>query len=123
MEIFLSAKINPSEDVEKIREALTNISPLSYSIERGLLRGYSEDRKALLNIFEKIRSKQSIRAVRRLLLRGIDDNSSTVLLNREAAYVGSVAFCETAIETPLGPLMLVVKAENIMEFIDWLAPR
>lgn len=123
MEIFLSAKINPSEDVEKIREALTNIIPLSYSIERGLLRGYSEDRKALLNIFEKIRSKQSIRAVRRLLLRGIDDNSSTVLLNREAAYVGSVAFCETAIETPLGPLMLVVKAENIMEFIDWLAPR
>ncbi len=123
MEIFLSAKINPSEDVEKIREALTNIIPLSYSIERGLLRGYSEDRKTLLNIFEKIRSKQSIRAVRRLLLRGIDDNSSTVLLNREAAYVGSVAFCETAIETPLGPLMLVVKAENIMEFIDWLAPR
>jgi len=65
----------------------------------------------------------SLGVLRRLHLRGMGDDSSTILLNRQAAYVGSVVFCETEMEGPLGPLTLVVKADKIMNFIDWLAPH
>lgn len=123
VEISLSAKINPSEDMEKVREALFNIIPVNYSFEGGILNGYTQDLVALKNIYEKIRAKRSLRVLRRLLLRGMRDDSSTILLNRQAAYVGSVVFCETELEAPLGPLTLVVKADKIMNFIDWLAPH
>jgi len=123
VEISLSAKINPSEDMAKVSKALSNIIAASYSFEGGMLKGYTQDIAALTNIYEKIRAKRTLRVLRRLLLRGMDDDSSKILLNRQAAYAGSVVFCETEMEAPLGPLTLVVKADKIMSFIDWLAPR
>ena len=121
--ISLSAKINPSEDMEKVREALSNIIPMNYSFEGGMLKARTQDLEALTNVYEKIRAKRSLGVLRRLLLRGMGDDSSTILLNRQAAYVGSVVFCETEMEGPLGPLTLVVKADKIMNFIDWIAPH
>jgi len=121
--ISLSANINPSEDMEKVREALSNIIPMNYSFEGGMLKAHTQDLEALTNVYEKIRAKRSLGVLRRLLLRGMGDDSSTILLNRQAAYVGSVVFCETEMEGPLGPLTLVVKADKIMNFIDWLAPH
>jgi len=121
--ISLSAKINPSEDMEKVREALSNIIPMNYSFDGSMLNARTQDLEALTNVYEKIRAKRSLGVLRRLLLRGMGDDSSTILLNRQAAYVGSVVFCETEMEGPLGPLTLVVKADKIMNFIDWLAPH
>jgi len=121
--ISLSAKINPSEDMEKVREALSNIIPMNYSFDGSMLNARTQDLEALTNVYEKIRAKRSLGVLRRLLLRGMGDDSSTILLNRQAAYVGSVVFCETEMEAPLGPLTLVVKADKIMNFIDWLAPH
>lgn len=121
--ISLSANINPSEDMEKVREALSNIIPMNYSFDGGMLNARTEDLEALTNVYEKIRAKRSLGVLRRLLLKGMGDDSSTILLNRQAAYVGSVVFCETEMEGPLGPLTLVVKADKIMNFIDWLAPH
>ncbi len=121
--ISLSAKINPSEDMEKVREALSNIIPMNYSFDGRMLKARTQDLEALTNVYEKIRAKRSLGVLRRLLLRGMGDDSSTILLNRQAAYVGSVVFCETEMEGPLGPLTLVVKADKIMNFIDWIAPH
>lgn len=121
--ISLSAKINPSEDMEKVREALSNIIPMNYSFDGSMLNARTQDLEALTNVYEKIRAKRSLGVLRRLLLRGMGDDSSTILLNRQAAYVGSVVFCETEMDGPLGPLTLVVKADKIMNFIDWLAPH
>ncbi|MEE8239405.1 MAG: RNA-binding domain-containing protein [Nitrososphaerales archaeon] len=121
--ISLSANINPSEDMEKVREALSNIIPMNYSFDGRMLKARTQDLEALTNVYEKIRAKRSLGVLRRLLLRGMGDDSSTILLNRQAAYVGSVVFCETEMEGPLGPLTLVVKADKIMNFIDWLAPH
>jgi len=121
--ISLSAKINPSEDIEKVREALSNIIPMNYSFDGRMLKARTQDLEALTNVYEKIRAKRSLGVLRRLLLRGMGDDSSTILLNRQAAYVGSVVFCETEMEGPLGPLTLVVKADKIMNFIDWIAPH
>ncbi len=121
--ISLSANINPSEDMEKVREALSNIIPMNYSFDGSMLNARTQDLEALTNVYEKIRAKRSLGVLRRLLLRGMGDDSSTILLNRQAAYVGSVVFCETEMEGPLGPLTLVVKADKIMNFIDWLAPH
>ena len=121
--ISLSANINPSEDMEKVREALSNIIPMNYSFDGRMLKARTQDLEALTNVYEKIRAKRSLGVLRRLLLRGMGDDSSTILLNRQAAYVGSVVFCETEMEGPLGPLTLVVKADKIMNFIDWIAPH
>lgn len=109
--------------MEKVREALSNIIPMNYSFDGRMLKARTQDLEALTNVYEKIRAKRSLGVLRRLLLRGMGDDSSTILLNRQAAYVGSVVFCETEMEGPLGPLTLVVKADKIMNFIDWIAPH
>ena len=44
-------------------------------------------------------------------------------INKQAAFVNNIVFCDRADESPLGPIVVTIKTNNVEEFIDWISPR
>ncbi|MEM2339533.1 MAG: RNA-binding domain-containing protein [Nitrososphaerales archaeon] len=116
--------VNPSEDVEKIKDAVRKIfgDIILNPLNNGMLQGESEDQKCLYIIYEQVRARQIMGVVRRLLIENSSGECTWLYLNRQAAYVGVVAICEEETESPLGPIKLEICTPKISEFIDWLVP-
>jgi len=121
--ITIHTKNNKTEDKEKISKALKNVINIQYNIENDRIRGKSDDYKDLEIIYNIIRDKQIIPAVRRLLRNNAKSNKTRIYVNKQAAFVNNIVFCDRADESPLGPIVIIVKSDNLEEFIDWLSPR
>ncbi|MGQ9781809.1 MAG: RNA-binding domain-containing protein [Nitrososphaeria archaeon] len=123
--VQVSAVVHKSEDPSKVAVAARNISG-------GLEPNYVEeneahvileydDERALYNMYRRIRERQVLSAARRLLLENVVKNETTIMLNRQAAYVGDIVFCEEEAESPLGPIYVKMSSPRILEVIEWLA--
>ena len=45
---------------------------------------------------------------------------AVLMLNKQAATVGIAALCDDPSESPLGPIVLRIRSQRIVEVIDWL---
>jgi predicted RNA binding protein with dsRBD fold (UPF0201 family) len=121
--ITLHAAISPTEDPEKVLAAARNVlGDCAYRVERGegsiTLR--SEEKSCLLKIHDQLRDRQVRAAANRLLLRMIDGHRVVMLINRQAATAGVVALCTSAIESPIGPLVVEVECDRPEALVEWL---
>ena len=113
--------INASEDVNKIRTAVSNILiDMDEKITGDSLVANSSNYKSLTRIYETMRSRKSKSAYRRLLMRNMANNSTWFYLNKQAAFANVIALCDEAGESPLGPIKVVLHSKNIEDVIDWL---
>jgi predicted RNA binding protein with dsRBD fold (UPF0201 family) len=121
--ISLSATISPTEDPAKVLSAAQNVlGECAYQVEEGegILTLRSREMNCLLKIHDQLRDRQVRAAANRLLLRMRDGNRVIMLLNRQAATAGVVALCTSAIESPLGPLVMEIESDKAQDVIDWL---
>ncbi|MEM4643625.1 MAG: hypothetical protein QXY51_03225, partial [Candidatus Bathyarchaeia archaeon] len=72
-------------------------------------------------IYSKIRDRQVVSAVRRLLLLNKVNSSTKLMLNRQVAYIGNIVVCEEEGESPLGPIFVEIESPQIDNVIEWLA--
>ena len=121
--ITIHTKKNKTENKERISQALKNVIDMEYSIENDRIIGNTDNYKDLEIIYNIIRDKQIIPAVRRLLRNNAKSNKTRIYVNKQAAFVNNIVFCDRADESPLGPIVIIVKSDNLEEFIDWLSPR
>ena len=113
--------IQPSEDPEKIKNALSNILPDSkIKIEDKTAKFSANNLESLGRIFETIHSRKSQRAYLRHMKRNLNDDSTWFYLNKQAAYANSVALCDEADESPLGPIKIILRSNQIEQVMDWL---
>ena len=113
--------INASEDVNKIRTAVSNILiDMDEKITGDSLVVNSSNYESLTRIYETMRSRKSKSAYRRLLMRNMANNSTWFYLNKQAAFANVIALCDEAGESPLGPIKVVLHSKNIEDVIDWL---
>ena len=56
-------------------------------------------------------------------MRNSEKDMTYILFNKQAAVIDSIVICENSKESPLGPIFMKIKTENILEFIDWFVPR
>lgn len=113
--------INPSEDPKKVEQAITNILvDVDVKINKESLRVTSTSLESLQKIYETINSHHSKNAYRRQLNQNMSDESSWFYLNKQAAFVNSVALCSESEESPLGPIKIVLNSKNIQAVIEWL---
>ena len=120
--VRVEAETSPSEDLEKVSKAIENVTGLKPEVSGGKVV-LESDSKALLVLYRKIRDRNVVSSVRRLLLEHKTGGSTWLYLNRQAAYVGKLVVCEGPEESPLGPIKLVIESDSIDEVIDWLAPE
>ena len=119
--IEMYSSINPSENPNKIKVAITNIFPHStFKTENFSIIASSNDLNSLEKIHEIIQNKQSQKTYRRNLEKNSENNTTWFYLNKQAAFAGKVAICEESEESPLGPIKVILTSSNIDGIIDWL---
>ena len=113
--------INASEDVNKVRTAVSNIlTDMDEKITGDSLVANSNNYESLTRIYETMRSRKSKSAYRRLLMRNMTKDSTWFYLNKQAAFANVIALCDEADESPLGPIKVVLHSKNIEDVIDLL---
>ena len=121
--ITLHATISPTEDPEKVLAAARNVlGDCAYETDvgDGGVTLHSEEINCMLKIHDQLRDRQVRAAAERLLLRMIDGRRVVMLINRQAATAGVVALCTSAIESPLGPLVVEVECDRPETVVEWL---
>jgi len=119
IEIF--SLINPSEDPKKIETAILNIFPnAKIKTDNFSITSNSKDLHLLEKIYDAINSNQSQKIYQRQLKKNLGNDSTWFYLNKQAAFVGTIALCEEAEESPLGPIKVTLTSLNIDKIIDWL---
>ncbi|MDG6901893.1 MAG: hypothetical protein JRM80_08025 [Nitrososphaerota archaeon] len=122
--LTLQATVSPSEDPAKVLSALRNIAggiEGDVTERAGSMRLVTSDIRALANVRDKLRDRHVRSAARRQLLLNASRGSTRLLLNRQAAAAGVVAVCGSPAESPLGPIVAILKSERLQDVIDWLA--
>ena len=113
--------INPSEDLSKVREAISNVLPrMKIHNSNNSLEATSQNLEVLSNIFDAINSRKTYRVYRRCLTKNRRDDSTWLYLNKQAAYANTVVLCDEAEESPLGPIKIILTSKSIEQIIDWL---
>jgi hypothetical protein len=119
--IEILSSINSSEDPKKIETAILNIFPdAKIKTDNFSIISNSKDLHLLEKIYDIIHSNQSQKIYQRQLEKNLENDSTWFYLNKQAAFVGTVALCEEAEESPLGPIKVVLTSSNIDRIIDWL---
>lgn len=120
-EIDAYCSINPSEDPKKVEEAINNILVnVDVKINNGTLNATSTSLESLEKIYEAIHSHHSKNAYRRQLNQNLRNDSSWFYLNKQAAFVNTIALCSEAEESPLGPIKIIVSSKDIDAILEWL---
>jgi hypothetical protein len=115
------AAVNPSEDLEKVQDAISNVlENMSFKYESGSIKGISNDLQSLSKIYETIKSRRSTKAYRRQMRYNLQGDTTWFYLNKQAAFVNVIALCSEAEESPLGPIKILIHSKNIDKIMDWL---
>ena len=119
--IEVSASVNPSEDPEKVKKAISNILSIN-NIQTGdfYIMAETNDFQLMEKIYESVHSSRSQKVLQKQLEKHMNNNSTWFFLNKQAAFVGKVVLCENEDESPLGPVKVVLSSSNINKIIDSL---
>jgi uncharacterized protein len=118
------AAVNPSEDPDKVRHAVSKvILNADYEYKDGSIKATSRDLHSLSKIQEIIRSRRANKVYRRQMRYHKSEDTTWFYLNKQAAYVDVVAICDDAEESPMGPIKVILHSKNLDKVVDWLAPE
>jgi len=113
--------INTSEDINKVRTAVSNVlTDMDEKLTGDSLVANSNNYESLTKIYETMRTRKTKSAYRRHLMRNMTEDSTWFYLNKQAAFANVTVLCDEADESPLGPIKVVLHSTNIEDVIEWL---
>ena len=117
--IQIFCEINPSEDPEKVKIAINNIFPdLTLEVTDIDITGKSNNIQVLSQISKSIHQNNIKKTYQRILKNNSTSDSSWFYLNKQAAFVNTVALCSEANESSLGPIKVILRSNDIEQVID-----
>ena len=127
--VTAESSVNPTEDQTKVERALRNIFPsgkielinVGQDVVRLRVRG--DNLEFLETLRNLIRQERIRSAARSVILNRTRGNKMHLYLNKQAALVNRVSFCEPVGESPLGPISVEIDTETPETVIDFLASR
>ena len=124
LEIQVTCHVYPSESPDLVKKAIGSILNgifLEYKFGDRIL-GKSNNYQVLNSIYNQVRDRSVISVLRRFLLTHLDNDTTWFYVNKQAATKGMVVLVENKSESPLGPICITLKSNNINKIIDWLSP-
>ncbi len=120
LEIIVQTYVNPSEELEKVTFAIKNVFPNSnFILKDNKLHLSTEKLEDLKKIKDQIRSRSTISVLKKVLYNNQNMEITWFLLNKQAAFSGVVVVVEEEDESPLGPIKITIKNQDIEEIIRW----
>ncbi len=118
IEIVIEADVNPTEDVEKIKNAILQIFPdARFELLAGEIRAISKS----MDNFGKILKEERIRdAARSVLLGNLYQDEIIFSINKQAATMGKISF--SVGNVPLGDIRITIRGEGLRDMIERIAP-
>jgi len=125
--VAVQTALEPTEDESKVERALLKLFPSAH-IERitkpddtVALGARGNGLEFLSNLRNLIRQQRIRSAARSILTRSLRGGTLQFYLNKQAAFMGRVSFCEAVGESPHGPISIQVECEDPQSVIDYLA--
>jgi len=119
--IEMFCTINPSESIEKIEQAISNIFPYSIINNNNFsINAQSKELRSFEKIYQFIYNNNLQKNYLRSLEDNLRDDTTWFYLNKQAAFVEQIAICEESNESPLGPIKVILTSSNIDAIIDWI---
>ena len=117
--IQVFCQINPSEDPDKVKIAVNNIFPdIKLETFDTEIIGKTNNFSSLSQISKSIHEKNIKNAYQRILKNNNDGESTWFYLNKQAAFVNTVALCSEANESSLGPIKVILRSNDIEQVIE-----
>lgn len=120
-EVYAKAEVYPTEDLDKVIKALSNI--FNYDdIEIG--DDYvcvSGKKESIVDFKEDLKDRKIRSVARKMMIKGIHANKISFNLSKQAALAGIPNFVEDY-QSPLGEIKVEIKTDDVEKFIDWIAP-
>ncbi len=126
--VHAQADINPTEDEEKVKNAVNNVLgnatlTIKPASKGSILLAEAKGQDSLVKLRNLLRQDRIRDAARRLLFKSIRGNTLNFYLNKQVAYAGHVSFSEAEAESPLGPIHITVESDNPRQLVEWLAEK
>ena len=119
--IEMFCTVNPSESIEKIEQAISNIFPYAIINNNDFsINAQSKELRSFEKIFQFIHNNKLQKIYLRSLEDNLQDDTTWFYLNKQAAFVEQIAICEESDESPLGPIKVSITSSNIDAIIDWI---
>ena len=120
LSVKISCPVFPSEDPNKVKEAITKIFPDAEFSEND--DGYECTAPSLDHFSKQIRKQKILDTTRSQMQRGLKRTGRiTINLNKQVAYMGKVSFCEGKVI--LGTIKVVIESDEPEALIDTVAPE
>lgn len=119
--IKIKAQLQPTEDPEKVTQAITNLFgniSLSHDTAHGVISGKINDLTQLRNLRARIAQDRIRTTINNTLSRWVNEDYLSFGLNRQAAYAGHFSL-NLANEDPMGPIQVQVRGD-VQRVIDFL---
>ena len=128
VDVHVEVKVNPTEDLEKVKKAVKNIfGNMEFEVtpeKRGsLLVAGAMGINGLTKLRDLLQRERIRDAARGVFFEGLSKKSVVFYLNKQVAYVGHISFSEPVGESPLGPIKVQIRCDSPQELIKWLAPK
>jgi len=119
--IEMFCTVNPSESIEKIEIAISNIFPYSIIKNNNFsINAQSKELRSFEKIYQFIQNNKLQKNYLHSLEDNLQGNTTWFYLNKQAAFVEQIAICEESDESPLGPIKVTISSSNIDAIIDWI---
>jgi len=77
----------------------------------------------LSTLYNQVRDRSIISVLRRLLLSNLEKSSTWFYINKQVSTLGIIVLVDDEIESPLGPIRINLRSNNIDRVIEWLSPE
>jgi len=115
--VTVSCPVYPSEDPDKVREALLSIFPTGdFTVADGIMEGTAD----LDRFSDLIRKQRILDTARAQMQKGNRRGKIAFRLNKQVATVGKVSFVDYRVV--LGAISVVVEGDDLDAIIDKVAP-
>jgi len=117
--IQIFCEVNPSEDPQKVKLAVNNVFPdIELEVSDSNVIGKTNDIQILSQISKSIHEKNTKNTYQRILKKNNEGDSTWFYLNKQAAFMNTVALCSEANESSLGPIKVILRSNDIQYIID-----
>ena len=115
----VKTRVHPTENEEKVKQAVKNILDIELKRENDYLIGKSTKIRSLDILKEKLKSQAIRDSTRGIFLKNVTGKKLKFRLNKQAAFVGVVNFLESS---KRGEIEVEIESDDITKIIDLIAP-